>query len=65
MPIFTGLSIRAVRAGFLRILGEYLVRSRRAKGAGTAAVLNDLIWIGVVLRAAKSVKALPVNPSVV
>lgn len=41
------------------------IRSRRAKGAGPAAVANDLIWIGVVLRAAKSVRGLPVNPSVV
>jgi hypothetical protein len=32
------------------------VRSRRAKGAGPMTVSNDLTWIGVVLRAAKSVK---------
>ena len=32
------------------------VRSRRAKGAGPATVANDLIWIGVVLRAAKNVR---------
>jgi hypothetical protein len=32
------------------------VRSRRAKGAGPATVANDLIWIGVVLRAANSVR---------
>jgi len=38
------------------------VRSRRAKGAGPATVANDLIWTGVVLRAAKSVKELPVRP---
>jgi integrase len=41
------------------------VQSRRAKGAGPATVLNDLIWIGVVLRAAKSVKELPVVPEIV
>lgn len=34
------------------------VRSRRAKGAGPTTVSNDLTWIGVVLRAAKSVKGL-------
>ncbi len=27
------------------------VQSRRAQGAGPATVINDLIWIGVVLRA--------------
>ena len=32
------------------------VRSRRANGAGPATVINDLVWIGVVLRAAKNVK---------
>jgi integrase len=41
------------------------VRSRRAKGAGPATVANDLIWTGVVLRAAKSVKGLQVRPEVV
>ena len=41
------------------------VRSRRAKGAGPATVANDLIWIGVVLRAAKSVRELPVRPEIV
>nr|WP_298719887.1 site-specific integrase [uncultured Steroidobacter sp.] len=41
------------------------IRARRSKGAGPAAVANDLTWIGVVLRAAKSVKGLPVNPGVV
>ena len=40
-------------------------RSRRAKGAGPATVGNDLTWIGVVLRAAKSLKGLPVRPEVV
>jgi integrase len=41
------------------------VRTRRAKGAGPATVANDLIWIGVVLRAARSVKELPVRPEIV
>ncbi len=41
------------------------VRSRRADGAGPATVMNDLIWIGVVLRAAKSVRELPVSPEIV
>jgi len=41
------------------------VQSRRAGGAGPATVINDLIWIGVVLRAAKSVKELPVRPEIV
>ena len=41
------------------------VRSRRAKGAGAATVANDLIWIGVVLRAARSVRELPDRKSVV
>ena len=40
-------------------------QSRRAEGAGPATVLNDLVWIGVVLRAAKGVKQLPVNPEIV
>src|SRR5579862_8598914 len=41
------------------------VRSRRAQGAGPATVANDLTWIGVVLRAAKSVKGLPVRPEAI
>lgn len=41
------------------------VRSRHACGAGAATVANDLTWIGVVLRAAKSVNGLPVDPKVV
>ena len=41
------------------------VQSRRAADAGPATVINDLIWIGVVLRAAKSVRELPVNPGIV
>jgi hypothetical protein len=41
------------------------VQSRRTEGAGPATVINDLIWIGVVLRAAKSVRELPVSPEIV
>ncbi|HZC85359.1 MAG TPA: hypothetical protein VE266_00030, partial [Steroidobacteraceae bacterium] len=41
------------------------VRSRRAKGAGPATVANDLIWLGVVLRAARNVRELPVRPEIV
>ena len=41
------------------------VQLRRAEGAGPATVINDLIWIGVVLRAAKSVRELPVHPEFV
>jgi integrase len=41
------------------------IRTRRAKGAGPATVANDLIWTGVVLRAAKNVKGLPVRPEIV
>ena len=41
------------------------VRSRRAKGAGPATVANDLVWLGVVLRAAKNVRELPVRPEIV
>jgi len=41
------------------------VQSRRTEGAGPATVINDLIWVGVVLRAAKSVRELPVSPEVV
>lgn len=40
------------------------VRRRRADGAGPATVMNDLIWIGVVLRAASNVRELPVRPEV-
>ncbi len=40
------------------------IRSRRAAGAGPATVANDLTWIGVVLRAAKSIRELPVNPAI-
>ena len=41
------------------------VRSRRAKGVGPATVANDLIWTGVVLRAARNVRGLPVRPEIV
>lgn len=41
------------------------IRARRAKGAGPMTVSNDLTWIGVVLRAAKSVKGIAVRPEVV
>jgi integrase len=41
------------------------IRSRRAKGAGPSTAANDLTWIRVVLRAAKSVKGLSVHPEVV
>lgn len=41
------------------------VRERRANGAGPATAANDLVWLGVVLRAARSVRTLPVNPTVI
>jgi integrase len=41
------------------------VQSRRSDGAGPATAANDLIWIGVVLRAAKSVDGISVNPRIV
>ena len=41
------------------------VRSRRADGAGPATVGNDLTWISSVLKAAKSVNEIPVNPQIV
>lgn len=41
------------------------VQTRRSEGAGPATAINDLIWIGVVLRAAKSVKELPLRPEIV
>jgi integrase len=41
------------------------VRSRRAEGAGPATVANDLIWLGVVFRAAKSVQGLPVRSDLI
>jgi integrase len=41
------------------------VRTRRLEGAGPATAGQDLIWIGVVLKAAKGASGLPVNPHVV
>lgn len=41
------------------------IRARRMRGAGPATASNDLTWIGVVLRAAKSIKQLPVRPEIV
>ncbi|HMN44645.1 MAG TPA: tyrosine-type recombinase/integrase [Povalibacter sp.] len=41
------------------------IRLRRMRGAGPATASNDLTWIGVVLRAARSIKQLPVRPEVV
>lgn len=41
------------------------VQSRRKEAAGPATAIDDLIWIGVVRRAAKSVRELPVNPEIV
>jgi integrase len=40
------------------------VRSRRANGAGPVTIINDLVWIGVMLRAAKNVKELPDRPEI-
>jgi integrase len=41
------------------------IRARRVAGAAPSTAGNDLTWIGVVLRAAKSVKNVPVRPEVV
>lgn len=41
------------------------VRARRASGVAPSTAGNDLTWLGVVLRAAKSVKKLPVRPEIV
>lgn len=41
------------------------VRSRRIGGAAASTAGNDLTWIGVVLRAAKSVEGIPLNPQIV
>ncbi|HEX4051552.1 MAG TPA: tyrosine-type recombinase/integrase [Steroidobacteraceae bacterium] len=40
------------------------VSARRADGVGPATAMNDLIWIGVVLRAAKNVREIPVRPEI-
>jgi integrase len=37
------------------------VRERRAGGAGAATVLNDIVWLGVVLRAANAAWGLTAN----
>jgi integrase len=41
------------------------IRGRRADGAGPATAANDLTWIGCVLKAAKSVNEVPVDPNIV
>jgi integrase len=41
------------------------IRARRAQGTGPATAGNDLTWIRCVLRAARSVKGLPVKPQLV
>jgi len=41
------------------------VRARRGSGVAPSTAGNDLTWLGVVLRAAKSVKKLPVRPEIV
>jgi hypothetical protein len=41
------------------------IQERRAEGTGPATVANDLTWIGVVLRAARSVDGVAVRPEVV
>jgi len=56
------------KSNALTLTGAFLidhVRSRRAHGTGPGTVGNDLTWIGVVLRAAKSVQKLPVKPEIV
>ncbi len=39
--------------------------SAERKAAGPATVMNDLVWIGAVMRAAKGIWGLPVDPLVV
>jgi integrase len=41
------------------------VRLRRKAGAGPATVLNDLVWIGVVLRAGRAVRGLDLPVEIV
>ena len=41
------------------------IKARRADGAGPATAGNDLTWIGCVLKAAQSVKGLPINPRII
>lgn len=56
------------KADVFKLTGAALikhVRTRRADGAGPATAINDLVWIGVVLRAAQTVRDLPVRPEAV
>lgn len=41
------------------------IRGRRREGAGPSTVEMDLVFIGVVLRAAKSARSVPVQPTIV
>jgi integrase len=41
------------------------IKNRRLQGAGPSTAGNDLVWIGVVLRAAKNVDRKPVRPEIV
>lgn len=41
------------------------IRQRRAGGASGPTAMNDLVWLGVVLRAAKAVWHYPIDPAVV
>jgi integrase len=41
------------------------IKTRRTQGAGPSTAGNDLVWIGVVLRAAKSVDRQAVRPEIV
>jgi hypothetical protein len=41
------------------------IKNRRLQGAGPSTAGNDLVWIGVVLRAAKNVDRKPVHPEIV
>jgi integrase len=41
------------------------IQDRRAGGAGPSTAGNDLIWIGVVLRAAKSARNMAIDPAIV
>jgi hypothetical protein len=41
------------------------IKTRRSQGAGPSTAGNDLVWIGVVLRAAKTVDRKPVRPAIV
>jgi len=41
------------------------VRMRRRSGVGPSTAMNDLVWIGVALRAVRSVRGLAVHPELV